>query len=124
VTGNPAHDGLLLVGVADGVGLIVTLVTAVAIQPEPGVLTVIRYTPAFAVVTLLIKGFAIVEVKPVGPTHDNVIVPVAVALANKLTVPPVHTGLLFVGAAVGTGLTVTVVVPELEQPVEEVTNKV
>jgi len=35
----------------------------------------------------------------------------------KLTVPPIHTGLVFVGVVVGAGFTVTVVVWVCEQPV-------
>ncbi len=43
--------------------------------------------------------------------------PVAIALALKFTVPPIHTGLVFVGAAVGIGFIETVVVAVTEQPV-------
>ncbi len=41
--------------------------------------------------------------------------PVAVALALKFTVPPIHTGLVFVGAAVGVGFIETVVVAVTKQ---------
>ena len=43
--------------------------------------------------------------------------PVAVALALKFSVPPIHTGLVFVGAADGVGFIETVVVAVTEQPV-------
>jgi len=46
-----------------------------------------------------------------------VIVPTAVAEALKLTAPPGHTGLVFVGTVTGTALTVTSVVAVAVQPI-------
>ena len=70
VTVPPIHIGPLFVGAAVGVGLTVTVVIPVAVQPDPGVLTVIVYTPAIAVVIPLLLGIADVEVKPDGPLHE------------------------------------------------------
>ncbi len=46
---------------------------------------------------------------PSDPCHNHAVV-LAFDTAFKVTVPPSHIGLVFVGAAVGTAFTVTVVV--------------
>jgi hypothetical protein len=58
-------------------------------------------------------------VRVMEPFSDAVpqIVPDAPGLALKLTVPPTQTGLLLVGATTGTGLTVTVTLADVLQPV-------
>ena len=56
----------------------------------------------------VITGSCKVDVDPSEPVHDH-----AVALLEtecNVTKPPLHIGLVFVGAAVGVGLTVIVVV--------------
>ena len=53
-------------------------------------------------------GFCTVELNPPGPVQDHDVAPVEFAF--NVTEPPEHIGPLFVGAAVGTGLTDTVVV--------------
>ena len=104
-------------GVVVGAGLTVTAVVPVAIQPEPGVVTVTVYIVASISEALLIDGVATdVELKS-GPLHEYERVPeVDVAFALKLIVPPTQAGLLLPGAVVGAGLTVTVVVPIAIQP--------
>ena len=111
----PGHSGplLLAVGVA-GVEFTDTVVVAAG-PVHPLVVIVALYVPAIASVALVITGFWVVELKPLGPDQVNV---VPVPDAVRLIVPPVHTGELedTVGAA-GIGLTVAVTVPfALVQP--------
>ena len=56
-----------------------------------------------------ITGFWTLDVEPSEPVHNHAVV-LALELAVNPTVPPLHIGLPFVGAAVGVGLMVTVVV--------------
>ena len=66
----PTQAGLLFPGAVVGAGLTVTAVVPVAIQPEPGVITVTVYTAASLNEALLINGVAIdVELKS-GPLHE------------------------------------------------------
>jgi len=50
---------------------------------------------------------AVDAVNPAGPLQEYDVAPVALAL--KFTVPPIHTALVFVGAADGKAFTATVV---------------
>lgn len=82
---------------------IVTLVWALAEQPEALVIVTV-YNPAAAVVTLVMDGFCNAEVNPLGPDHDQD----DPALELRLKVPPAVTGLLLVAVTAGVGFTVTV----------------
>jgi hypothetical protein len=103
------HIYPLLVGDADGVDFTVTEVvyTVEGLQPLSPLpsLTVTEYTP----VTVGDRdGVGDEEVKPSGPDQLKVVDPPA-GLAASATVPPLHIGPSFVGAAVGVLRTVTVV---------------
>lgn len=90
----PAHTGPLLVGPADdGDEPTVTTVVYVVddVQPLPGLPSVNEYVPAPVTVSV---GFCNVDVKPPGPVHDHAVAPLELAL--NVTVPPAHTGPLFV----------------------------
>jgi len=65
----PIHIGPLLLTAAVGIGLTVTVVVPLAVQPDPAVLTVTVYTPAIAAVIPLRVGVALVEVYAEGPLH-------------------------------------------------------
>jgi hypothetical protein len=66
----PAHTGLVFVGAAVGIWLIVTVVVAVATQPGPLRLTVTVYVPAIVDVMLPLLGVALVDEKLKGPAQE------------------------------------------------------
>jgi hypothetical protein len=107
-----------LVGAAVGVGRTVTDVvyTVVGVQPASLVplVTVSEYTDVTLGVAV---GLATVVDDNDGPLHEYVDV-LPPGLAVNVTVPPLHIGPLFVGAAVGVAFTVTEVVYTVagEQP--------
>ena len=104
----PTHTGVLLdADGADGNALITTVVVPAGPVHPPADATT-EYVPAFAVVTLVIIGFCVVE-----PVLHKYVAPMIV-LAVKLKLFPAQTGELLpaIGAA-GVGLIVTVVVPAL-----------
>jgi hypothetical protein len=83
--------------VADGIGLITTVVDACALPPHgPGLLTVTVYVPA----TVMPVGFCCDEVKPPGPVHEKI---EPLPVAKRLTVVPAQAGPLFDAFAVGAG---------------------
>src|SRR5436309_15341980 len=83
--------------VADGIGLMTTVVEACALLPHgPGLLTVTVYVPA-AVIPV---GFCCEEVKPPGPVHEKI---VPLPLAERLTAVPAQAGPLLLALAVGAG---------------------
>ena len=93
----------------------VTLVEALAKQPEAFVLVTV-YVPCAAVVTLVIdSGFCNIERNPFGPDQDQD-VPAFKALELRVNVPPAVTGLLLVAVGIGTWLTVMANVHVLVQP--------
>lgn len=101
-----------MANVAVGVAFTVTVVvySVPELQPEPELLTVREYT-CVPVDVGTAEGLAeVVDTKP-WPFQVYMIVPVP-PLADEVrsTVPPRHIGELFVGEAVGTASTVTVVV--------------
>ena len=109
VTAPPLQIYPLLVGAADGVAFTVTDVVYIVdgLQPASAVPSVTRteYTPLAVGVAV---GFSLVDVKPPGPDQLYVLAPLP-GFADKATVPPMQIGPSFVGAAVGVGLTDTVV---------------
>lgn len=112
----PSQIGLLLEAVgAAGVGLTVTE-TVPALLVQPRTVTVSEYVPFAASVTFAIFGFCAEDVNPFGPVQEYVAP--TTALVVRLSVLPVHTGLLLDGAgAAGIGLTETATVPaRLVQP--------
>ena len=108
VTVPPTHIGPLFVGAAVGVGLTLTSVVYIVagLQPDPApLLTVSEYV----VVTVGVAvGLASVAEDKLAPLQEYIEAPPD-GFANKLTVPPLQIVPLFVGAAVGDGLTVTTV---------------
>jgi hypothetical protein len=54
--------------------------------------------------TLLMEGFCALLVNPFGPLHNQLILPVAVVLASRFKVVPLHTGPLLVATGVAGGL--------------------
>jgi hypothetical protein len=105
----PAHNGPLLVGAAVGIAFTVTEVvyTVAGLQPglpEPSV-TVKEYV---AVTVGVAVGFWAVVDDKLAPLHEYT--EALVGFAVSITVPLLHMGLLFVGAAVGVAFTVAVVV--------------
>lgn len=107
VTGPPEVTGPLFVGAAVGLAFTETVVVYAVdgLQPGPLALTVNEYV----VVTVGVAvGFCAVELKPPAAVHDHEVAPVEFAF--KVAVPPAQIVPLFVGAAVGTELTVTAVV--------------
>src|SRR5436190_18069251 len=97
----PLQTGLLLVGIAEGIGLITTLIVDGVLQPLAVTFNV--YVPEFAVVVLLTDGFCCVDVKAFGPVHANV-TPVAF-VATRFNVLPAQIGAFDEStAATGCGL--------------------
>ena len=70
------------------------VLAAVPVQPFTVMFTL--YVPASAGVALVIVGFCVADVKPLGPVHAYV-APVTAA-AVRFIVLPVHTGLLLPAA--------------------------
>jgi hypothetical protein len=102
----PGQIGVLLVGC----GAVTVTETQLANDVQPLLVTATQYCPAKHGCMLVIDGFWLVELKPLGPVHSYV-VPATVA-TDKFNVPPSAIGLL----ALGTGAEgVTVIEPELEQ---------
>ena len=65
---SPEHTGLLLVAVSGGVGVIVTVMTALELHAPPPV-TVTVYCPVAAGVTFIISGSCIVDKNEFGPVQ-------------------------------------------------------
>jgi hypothetical protein len=83
--------------VADGIGLMTTVVEACALPPHgPGLLTVTMYVPA----TVMPVGFCCEEVKPPGPVQEKT---EPLPLAKRLTAVPAQAGPLLLAFAVGGG---------------------
>jgi hypothetical protein len=101
----PAHTGPLLIAVARGKTLIITVVVAVLIHPL-ALFTIRVYIPAIAKVALADTGGLLnVLVNPFGPVHEYVVIPAGPPV--RLRALPAHTGPLFIAAAIGNALTVT-----------------
>jgi hypothetical protein len=86
--------------VADGIGLMTTVVEACALKLHgPALVAVTMYVPA----TVMPVGFCWFEVKPPGPFHEYETA--SGQEAERFTEPPAHTGPLFdaVGGIVGGG---------------------
>jgi hypothetical protein len=99
-----------LVGVAAGVGLTETTVVYTVDGTQPEALVPLVTISEYVLVTVGVAvGFCVVEDDRFGPLHEYVLV-LPPGFAVRFTVPPLHTGLLLVGAAVGVELTVTLVV--------------
>ena len=115
----PRHIGPVLVGAAVGTGFTLTFVVYAVpeLHPEAVFVTITEYTVAPVTVGIAVVVAVLREPVIPGPVHENVFEPTApVAFAIRFTVPPRHIGPLLVGAAVGTGFTLTLVVyavPEL-----------
>lgn len=85
---------------ADGIGLMTTVVDACALKLHgPALVAVTVYVPA----TVMPVGFCWFEVKPPGPVHEYETA--SGQEAERFTEPPAHTGPLFdaVGGIVGGG---------------------
>jgi hypothetical protein len=106
---------LVTVGVA-GVAFTTTATVPAAVEPQPGTVAITEYVPVAAVLTFVIDGFCVVEVKPLGPVQ--LYVAAVSVFVVRVKVCPEHTGLLDEGVGVvGGGLMVTnVVLFELVQP--------
>ena len=107
---DPAHIAtpgtVLIIGGAFKVTVVVY--TVPELQPEPLLLTVTEYVLVTVGVAV---GLAAVVDDKLGPLHAYINVPVPpVPFAVSVTVLPLHIGPLFVGAAVGTANTFTVLV--------------
>ena len=95
-------------GVGSGLTVTVVVYTVAGLQPDTFVLTVNEYMLVILGETF---GFCNVELYPPGPLHAYNIAPVPpTALDCSVAVSPKHIGLVFDGLAVGTELTITVVV--------------
>ena len=83
----------------------ITTVVVPAGDVQPLIVTVTLYIPLAAIVTFVIEGSSRLLEKPFGPDHVNVAVPVAVLVAFKFRVDPLHNAPLLaaVGAAGGLG---------------------
>jgi hypothetical protein len=96
-----------LIAAGDEFTVTVVIYITDELQPAPeGPDTVSEYVPVAVGVAV---GFAIIAVNPAGPLHEYEET-LADGLAMRLTDEPVQMGPLFEGAAVGTTLTVTLVV--------------
>ena len=84
--------------------MIITVVVPAG-DVQPLIVTVTLYVPLAAVVTFVMEGSSRLLVKPFGPVHVKVAVPVAVLVAFKFRVDPLQSALLLVavGAAGGLG---------------------
>ena len=84
--------------------MIITVVVPAG-EVQPLIVTVTLYVPLAAVVTFVMEGSSRLLVKPLGPVHVKVAVPVAVLVAFKFKVDPLQSALLLVavGAAGGLG---------------------
>ena len=109
LTVPPLQIGPSLDGAAVGVGLTVTVVVYTVTGAQPDALMLLTVSEYVLVTVGVAVGFcAVVELRLL-PLHTNDVAPPA-GLAVRLTVPPLQIGPSFEGAAVGVGLTVTVVV--------------
>lgn len=83
----------------------ITTVVVPAGDVQPLIVTVTLYVPLAAVVTFVMEGSSRLLVKPFGPDHVKVAVPVARFVAFKFRVDPLQSVLLLVavGAAGGLG---------------------
>jgi len=100
----------LLFEAVGAIGIVFTTTEVVPSGPvHPNIVADTEYVPEFAVVTLARVGFCDEEIKPAGPFQEYV---VPSELAVKLSVTPVHTGLLLdaIGAE-GVWFIVATVVP-------------
>jgi len=115
---SPVQSGLLLAAAGAGGVALTVMATVPALLVQPATVTVSEYVPFAASVTLAMEGFCAEEMNPFGP--DQLYVAPVTALVERLSVAPVHTGLLPEGeGAAGTGLTVMLTVPAL--PVQPAT---
>jgi hypothetical protein len=101
--------GVDVFAVAVGAGLtVIAGVEPLPTQPVVLLVTVTLYAPAAAVLALVIDGFCTVLLKPLGPLHIYVYVPLGLGVALRLIVPPAHiVGVLVVADTVGLAFTVT-----------------
>jgi len=107
----PAHNGPLLEAVATGTAFTVTVLLAVAVQPD-ALVTVTVYAPVMAVVAAGMLMLVPLLLNPPGPFHKYDVPP----LALKLMVPPAHKLLTPLIPADGDVLTVTEVAATALQP--------
>jgi len=83
--------------------LIITVVVP-AEDVQPLIVTATLYVPLAAVVTFVMEGSSRLLVKPFGPVHVKVAVPVAVLVAFKFNVDPLQSALLLVAFGAEGGL--------------------
>jgi hypothetical protein len=106
----PLHITPLFIGAATGFDLTVTAVVYTVEGTQPDAAVPLVTVNEYVLVTVGVAvGLASVEEERFGPLHEYTVV-LPPGFAVSVTVPPSHIGPLFVGAAVGVALTVTVVV--------------
>ena len=94
--------------VDDGTGLTVTTVVYTVEGLQPGAALLLTVSEKVVVTEGVNVGFCAEELVPSDPFHDQEVA--LVEFAFTVTVAPAQIGPEFVGAAIGVGLTVTIVV--------------